>query len=171
MKSFSKSALSKVVTILLVMLFGLMAIGSTSSEPTTQEQGSGTVESGTADTTAIGKYKVDIKSCRLAKSYDDKDVVIVKYGFTNVSNDTAASFSSAIEDEVFQNGIGLNKAYVLSDDANFSTDNQSKEIKKGATLDVEVAYELNDSTTDINVEVSLWLSFDNTKFAKTFKIA
>ena len=46
-----------------------------------------------------------------------------------------------------------------------------KEIKKGATLEVECAYELNDTTTDIEVEVTETFSFDDEIVTKTFSIA
>ena len=46
-----------------------------------------------------------------------------------------------------------------------------KEIKKGASLEVEVAYTLNDSTSEIEVEVKELFSFQNTLITKTFSIA
>ena len=70
----------------------------------------------------------------------------------------------------FQNGVGLNKAYVLADSANYNSDNQSKKIQKGSSLDVEVAYKLNDNSTDVTVEISQLFSWDNTKISKTFTI-
>ena len=44
-------------------------------------------------------------------------------------------------------------------------------IKAGVSLDVEVAYELNDTTTDIEVEVKELISFDDDLVTKTFSIA
>ena len=76
----------------------------------------------------------------------------------------------SLNTSVFQDGIGLNECYVADDSANYSSDNQSKEIKSGASLSVEVAYELNDSVTDIEVEVSEYLSWSDKKVTKTFKI-
>ena len=70
----------------------------------------------------------------------------------------------------YQNGVGLNSAFVLDDSANYSSDNQTKEIKKGASIEVEVAYELNDTTSDIEVEVEELFSFDDTVIKKTFSI-
>ena len=117
----------------------------------------------------MGDYEVEIKSARLTKDFEGKAVVVITYAFTNHGKDNA-SFSFALNDEVFQNGVGLNNAYILKDD-DYSADNQTKEIKTGASLDVDVAYELNDSTTDVEVEVSELISFDDAKITKTFKIA
>lgn len=160
-----KKALS--VTILLaVLLFSLCSCIETDS---TQDQGQGSATPDNSTKSTLGDYNVVIDSCRLATDFEGKPIVIVKYIFTN-NGDDPACFSLAIEDSVFQNGIGLNDCYFADESANYSSDNQMKEIKKGATLSVEVAYELNDSTTDVEVEVSELISFDDKKITKTFSI-
>lgn len=155
--------------ILVVLVFAVFAMGS--SEESTTSQGSGQAAVETTVGNSIGKYAVEIDSCRLAKDYEGKPVVIVKYLFTNVADDNAVSFMVAFDDAVYQGGVGLNSAYFLKDSAKYSSDNQTKEIKKGATLEVEVAYELNDSETDVEVEVKELFSFDNKVITKTFTIA
>lgn len=155
------------VAAVILVVFGLFAVGS--GESTENNQGSGSVDIQTETAGELGDYNVEIKSCRLAKDYEGKNVVIVKYGFTN-NSDSSASFDFTFEDQVFQAGIGLNKAYVLADNANYSEDNKTKEIKTGATLDVEVAYELNDNTTDIEVEVKELFSFSDSVVKKNFSI-
>ncbi len=157
------------IAVLVVMVFTAFALGSGESE--TVDQGDASAETKSTVANEIGKYSVEIDSCRLAKDFEGDPVVIVKYIFTNVADDNAASFMFAFDDEVYQNGVGLNEAYFLKDSAKYSSDNQTKEIKKGASLEVEVAYELNDKTTDIEVEVKGLFSFDNKTLTKTFKIA
>lgn len=157
-----------IITVLLIALFAVFALGS--GEKETVNQGSGSAETKTTMDNEIGKYTVVIDSCRLAKDYSGKPVVIVKYIYTNVSDDNPTSFMIAFDEAVYQNGVGLNSAYILDDSAKYSEDNQMKEIKKGATLDVEVAYELNDTTTDIEVEVKELFSFNDKTLTKTFKI-
>lgn len=151
------------LAILLIAVFGIFALGS--GEDDESDQGSATV-----DNTAIGDYSVVIDSCRLAKDYEGKDVVIVKYKFTNENDDDPAAFFVTFDETVYQNGVGLNEAYFLKDSANYSADNQTKEIKKGASIDVEVAYELNDTATDIEVEVKELISFSDKTIKKTFAI-
>lgn len=159
---------SLLLTILLVVAFALFALGSgESEEPASQGEG---VASQT-NNDALGEYTVVIDSCRLAEDYEGKPVAIIKYIFTNVSDEDPASFGVAMEAAVFQAGVGLNEAYVLDDSANYSSDNQSKEIKQGASIEVEVAYNLNDTTTPLEVEVSEWISFSDKKITKTFNIA
>lgn len=159
--------LTVLLSVVLVLMFAVFALGS--GESASKDQGQGSADSGNSDAT-IGDYQVEIQSCRLAKDYEGKDVVIVKYLYTNVANDTATAFYIAFDENVYQNGVGLNEAYILDDSANYSADNQTKEIKKGASLEVEVAYELNDTTTDIEVEVKELFSFDDTTITKTFSI-
>lgn len=177
-----KHSLKKIITLLIsVLLLASIALATTGCcfPASDSDSGTGTNNnSGTANNAGssnndnvLGNYKVEIDSCRLASNYSGDAIVIVKYIFTNVSDESPSSFSSTVSDEVYQGGIGLNECYFAADSANYSSDNQYKEIKKGASLEVEVAYELNDTTTDIEVEVSEWLSFSNKTVTKTFKIA
>ena len=159
---------SLLLTVLLVIAFAVFALGSGESE--VKDQGEGKAGTQATVENGIGKYSVQIDSCRIAKDYSGKPVAIVKYIFTNVSDEKPAAFYVAFDDSVFQNGVGLNESYMLDDSANYSSDNQTKEIKAGASLEVEVAYELNDETTDIEVEVSELFSFDDTVITKTFSI-
>ncbi len=163
-----KRWLSLLLSVVLVFTFGLFAMGSGESED--GEQGSGSAVN-QEDPNMLGDYKVEISSCRLAKNYEGKTVAIVKFIYTNVSDDSPSSFSAAFEDHAYQDGVGLNEALFLSDSANYSNDNQIKELKKGSSLEVEVAYELNDETTDIEVEIQELISFDEKTLRKTFSIA
>ena len=157
--------------IAITLLFIVFAMGSGDDTATQSDQGSGTAKATQTDNTSIGNYSVEISECRLSKDFEGKDVVIIKYKFTNVADENPASFYVAFDDAAFQNGVGLNEAYILDDSANYNSDNQTKEIKKGASLDVEVAYELNDTTTDVEIEVKELFSFDEKTITKTFKIA
>lgn len=118
----------------------------------------------------LGNYHVIIDSFRLAEDYQGNPIIIVKYKFTNNSSESATFFAT-LNDAVYQNGVGLNECYLTDDSANYSSNNQMKEIKTGVTLDVEIAYELNDTTTPIEVEVSRYVSFTNKKVTKTFTIS
>lgn len=158
-----------IIAVALVLMFSIFALGS-GEESSTTDQGAGTTEQGNTDNTSIGDYSLEILSARKAKDYTGKDVIIIKYKYTNVNNDDATAFYIAFDDTAYQNGVGLNESYVLADSANYNADNQTKEIKKGASLEVEVAYELNDTTTDVMVEVKETFSFSDDTITKTFTI-
>ena len=157
-----------VLAILVIVAFFVFAVCS--GESSTTDQCIGSANSENKVNYELGDYSVVIDSCRLAKDYAGKPVVIVKYVFTNVANENPTAFFVAFDDAVYQNGVGLNHAYVLEDSANYSEDNQTKQIKKGASIDVEVAYELNDTTTEIEVEVEELFSFNSDKLIKKFSI-
>ena len=155
--------LNLLLVALLIVAFAAFALGS--GESTSTDQGSGSVAND-----QIGDYSLEIDSCRIAKGLEGQPVVIVKYIFSNVNDDDAVSYSGAFNDAVYQNGVGLNEAWFVDDSAEYNMDNQNKEIKKGATLEVEVACELNDTSTDIEVEVSELFSFDDTTITKTLSL-
>ena len=94
-----------ILVVLLIGVYGIFALGSGSDGEST-DQGTGSAQQD-EEKSNLGEYQVDIVSCRLAKSYDNKSVVIVKYKFTNNSDDDTA-FYIAFEDNVYQNGVGLN---------------------------------------------------------------
>ena len=160
-----KKLISLVLVAILVCSIAILSTGCVDTATSVNNQGTGN-----ATANNLGEYTIEIKSCRLAKDYSGKDVAIITYGFTNNSDD-AAAFYVTFDCNVYQGGVGLNESYILSDSANYNSDNQTKSIKKGASLDVEVAYELNDTTKDINVEISALISFDDSKVTKTFTIA
>lgn len=170
MKNMTRKFLTLIAVLSTILIFGMFALGSGDSSPENQGVGSVQKTQTTGKSSNLGNYSVEIKSCRLAEDYLGKPIVIVKYAFTNNDEDPTA-FYLTFDDSVYQNGVGLSECYIADDSANYSSDNQTKEIKKGATIEVEVAYELNDTTTDIEVEVSRLFSLSDKKIVKTFKIA
>lgn len=114
----------------------------------------------------IGDYEISIESARISKDYEKKPVVIVKYKFTNNSDDTT-SFIAATHSQAFQDGVELELAMVM-DDKTYDAGNSMKDIKKGASIEVEEAYLLS-GKSDVEVEVSELISLSDEKVAKTFK--
>ena len=179
-----KKFLSILCVLAILATFGVFALGSSESEPSVVDQGNANGDTQTAedeasaadseeaeDPTAIGDYKVDIKSYRLAKDYEGKDVIIVTYGFTNVSHSEPISFSLALEDTAFQNDIGLNESFLVDESYNYSSDTQLKDIKAGASLDVEIAYDLDDTASDVVIEICELFSLEDKTLTKTFTLA
>lgn len=165
-----KRVLSLILAVLIVLTFGVFALASSSSDDDTKTQSTGQTDTAQTDDTSLGKISVEIKSCRIAKDYEGSPVAIVTYVFTN-NDDDAKSFWLAVEHHAYQNGIGLNDAYILEDSANYNDENYMKEVKKGASLEVERAYKLNDTTTDIEVEVKKLISLDDTTIRKVFTLS
>ena len=173
MSKKNKTILLVTLSVVLIGIFAVFAFGSSSSSSeTVKTQDSASVtNSASMDPTKIGNYNVVIESCRLATTrLDGKECVLVKYKFTN-NSDTEESFNSAIDDKVFQNGVELKEEYFYSDDLGYNGRDAHKDVKPGATLELEVAYDLNDSVTDINVELKEFFGWSNDKITKTFSIA
>ena len=123
------------------------SVDTTTTTTTTVEEAENTSNEGLFD-----DYKVEGVGARMSKDYEDKDCVIITYNFTNYSSESAA-FWSSFSDVVYQNGVGLNEVYVLkNNDADL--DSNMKEVKDGATVLVEEAYELNDTVTDLEIEIT-----------------
>ncbi|MBQ3431342.1 MAG: DUF5067 domain-containing protein [Clostridia bacterium] len=165
-----KKLLPVLLSVLVVFGFACFALGSGEDDSKKTTQAKGEAETTVEENEKLGDYAVEILSCRLAKDFEGKDVVIVKYKFTN-NSDKAANFMFAFDDSVFQDGVGLNDSLFVDESAKYSADNQQKDIKPGTSLEVECAYELNDTKTDVEVEVKELISFDEKTITKTFSIA
>lgn len=108
----------------------------------------------------IGDYNVVIKDHFFDENYDNKKVIVVTYTFTNNSS-VDTSYDVAIFEQCFQNGIELEKEFFSMDIDNYNTDNKSKTVKPGVSLDVQQAYILNDEETTIDVEIEEFLGFSD----------
>jgi predicted nucleic acid-binding Zn ribbon protein len=172
----AKNKNHKILVVILILLALIIIIavagsgGDDSTDTATKTQTNGTVETVESDENSIGQYSVEITKARLTSTYDGKPAVVVTYKFTNNSDDTPESFNVAFDDEVYQNGVGLNSSYFLKEGDPYSSDNASKEIKIGASIEVEKAYELNDSSTPIEVEVKELFSFNDETITRTFDL-
>ena len=126
-------------------------------------------ESGTvsgADEAATSEYAVSIDECFVTTDYMGKPAAVVTYTFTN-NSDEAKSFMVAINAQAFQNGVELSTTTISGSDA---WENQMKEVKSGASITVQKAYELDDQENDLVVECTELISFNDSILAsKTFE--
>ena len=165
-KKSKKGCLIAVIIVAVIALIGIIAGvagGGKSDTPTQTSEDSSTsqqkVEAKKGDENNVGKCKVELKDSKIATDYEGKKVLVVTYGFTN-NDEQAQSFNVAVEDKAYQNGVEL--GMVLSDYGidGFSYDEKIKDVKPGVSLDVQCAYELNDETTDVELELSRYFSND-----------
>ena len=191
-----KKAFRLAAIVMVLLAFCLMAIGSGSSKKGTETktQQAETVENPgeyqedeseekqeaekaeTEKTTKksnpnqLGDYEVVIKSAKVTKDYEGEPAVIVTFEFTNNSDETK-SWMTAVSAKAFQDGVELDSAFVSSSNKDYDASNSTKEIKPGATINVQKAYELDNTSSDVEIEVSEWLSFNkDTVLTKTFQI-
>lgn len=135
------------------------------SEAASEEERS----SAPADSGSLGDFDVAILSARKAVDYEGKPALVVSYKFTNNAADNKM-FLSSVSGKAFQDGVQLDTAVITGDDS-ISVENQMKEVKTGASIEVDVAYLLDSEASDVEVEVSELISFSDEKIVKVFKLA
>ena len=86
---------------------------------------------------------ITIISHSLSKDYDDKDVLVIEYAYTNIEDD-ATSFSFACQDSVFQNGIECSSTIFGCDEVD--AQQQLNDVQPGVTYNLKVGYLLQDMT-------------------------
>ena len=130
------------------------------AEDATQEE-----EAEPEEAAAESPYAVTIDGAETGTDWEGNPCVIVTYTFTNNSEE-ATSFMVALSAEVYQDGVQLDRA--ICDDVD--PDPEMNNVKTGASIQVQIAYELS-STSDVEVEVyELW-DFDHTMLAnQTFSV-
>ena len=120
----------------------------------------------------IGNYEVTILSAQVVKNTSDgKYDLIVTYSFTNNATESKA-FGYAVSPKLFQNGVEIPELWSrIGIEDYYDFDNQHKEIKPGTTLEVQEAYKLADTTTEVEVEISEWISLSKKTISYTISLA
>lgn len=87
----------------------------------------------------------------------NQECLIVYYEFTN-NSDKTQTFDYCFDDKVFQNGVELESSYFHAND---ETKNSGKEIKPGVTITVASSFVLTENRSNVELEVSPFMSFDD----------
>lgn len=98
-------------------------------------------------------FAVAINGSQPGTDYSGAAVLVVDYTFTN-NSDKAVSFMFAVQAKAFQDGVELERAI----GADIASEDQLKEIKPGAAIELQVGYVLSGSS-DVTVEVTELVSF------------
>lgn len=114
------------------------------------------------------KYSVTINGYRIVEDYDGAPCIAIDYTFTNVSDDSATSMQLATDITVYQDGVECEDAYFA--DAN--SDGYSNKVKAGVSVDVTRAYKLQNTSSNVEVEVGQLFSWNDDLLAyEVFQIA
>lgn len=161
--------------IALVLILSIFVVGCSSSNDNSTPNEVATTEpsnyvseatpSPISDST-IGDYEVTIKSAKLGEDYEGNTIIVLTYDWTNNSDETAAALYS-ITVKAFQDGIELDYAIVMDSDV-YDSGASFKEIRPGATLEVQSAFVLRNDSSDVEVEISEWISFSDDVITKVF---
>lgn len=122
------------------------------------EDGQEATEATRANPAQLGDYVVEIKSATVTQDYEGNPAVIITYSWTNNSSETTSPMLS-ISTAVFQDGVGMDTAFIYDDPA-YDSGMYSTDVRPGTTIDVQEAFELNNTTSPIEVEITEAFSWD-----------
>ena len=135
--------------LVVLMLFGLTACGKdkTAADP---------------NVIKLGDYELRYKGACIMEDSSGKDAIVLTLDFTNNSKENA-SYLWSVSETVMQNGVELEVASVITDYETFDvvTNNQFKEIEPGATLEVQTAFVLADTTSTVKATFEQMLGKKN----------
>lgn len=152
----------------LIGCLGLVGCGSSDSGSSDESSSSGATEQAQQEQAqeATSDYEVKIGKTKLGKDYEGDPCLIVTYTFTN-NSDEKMSASSACNFEAYQDGSELEMTF----DSDWDSDDYYANCKKGGSQKFQLAFELDNKKSDVELEVSDFISFDDTVIAsKTVSI-
>ena len=160
-----------IIAVVAVVIILIAVIASGGSDDSSSEDSNASAvtsavsaESEEKSNDTVGDFKCVVKGAKLCKDWTGKDAVLITYEFTN-NSDSAVSFDVALDARAYQDGVGLETA-ILDED----TDYLDVDIKPGVTKEVKKAYNLRDTSTEIEIEVSELISFSDDKIVTTVEI-
>ena len=102
----------------------------------------------------IGPYHFEISDTARTEEITEGTAVIVKYTITNNSDETITP-GSVTRLQVFQNGVSLSGITIIGAENGALMDNEYKSIQPGASIEVEEAFTLDDTTMPIQVSAEM----------------
>ena len=174
----------KMLSLLLIaaLMLSLCACGSsesTETSKTTQNKNTTVLEAPPKETEApveplaasgdLGDVSVAIGDLEHIKDYDGNPAILIYFTFTNNSEENQSAMIS-LSCKAFQNGIGLEDAFIVDENVYDSSD-LMKEIQPGSTIELAKAYTLSSDTAPVEFVVSESITFNDTKLGKTYEIA
>ena len=115
----------------------------------------------------LGNYYVEIKSAVLTSDYGGSPAILITYSWTNNSQETTNALSAFIE-RAFQDGVQLDSATILSTNPQYSSGTALRDVRPGATTDVQRAYLISDSGSPVEFEVFEFLGDSEAGVSITF---
>lgn len=160
MKKFVAAPIVLILTI--VMALCLAACGSQTSPGNSNQ-----TSSQAAETVDLGDYTAVYKGCKLAKTEDGGDALVLTYDFTNGS-DQAASFFWTFFYTAQQADTVLETAW-YDENGNDLCQNLQKEIVAGKTHEINLALTLENTEDDVTIRFSDL--FDDHVYNQTIHLA
>lgn len=141
----------------------------TNTKPQTQAPAPDPKPAAVSDSGDLGDYYVNIKEAYTVQDYEGNPAIVVTFSWTNNSDKTTSS-AVALYMKAFQGGVQLDNALIFDTDL-FDSSGYLKDIRPGASLDVQQAFKLRNNSSDVEIEVSELISFSDDIVGTTFKLS
>ena len=99
----------------------------------------------------VGDAYIAVKDWKIVDDYSGEPVLVLTYDWTNNSDETASAVLS-VSTKAFQNGISLDTGIVLDD--SIDTGSLIREVKPGTTIEVQELFSLQDTESEIEIEIT-----------------
>ena len=106
-------------------------------------------------------YTVTYNNFSLSSDYEGNTVIIENLTFKNLSSEARPFFTTS-NVTLYQDGIELEDAYFV-DGCDYGL-SQTK-LQQGASLDVQQAHVLRNTTSPVYIEITDWISFNGKKYS------
>lgn len=150
------------VIVILFLIGALFGGGDTSDKSDDSNNGQDstvTAQTNPTDENNVGDYKVELVDSYITQNTSNDDILVVTYNFTN-NDDEPRAFTYAIDDKAYQNGVELGDVYSSYGIDGYDFTTSDSEIKPGVTVEVQEAYKLYDTSTPVEIELSVLFSDD-----------
>ena len=101
----------------------------------------------------LGDFYVEYRDAALGEDLDGAPVIVVTYYWENNSEETTSA-SMTVECSLFQDGVSLSDALFVSDEY-CDYDNYWADVRPGAGVEVQEAFELGDLSSEVEIEITL----------------
>ncbi len=169
-KKFNMAARIAISAVIVFVHIGIFAGGSSASSEAgnavSAESSSVSAQEQERAQGQIGDYVCTVESAEKCNDWNGKNAVKITYSFTNNSSG-AESFDSALQTEVYQNGVELQSTFTrdYADEIGIEPN-----IKPGASKEVSKVYELEDDSSQVEIEISEFTSFGSDKLNYTVEL-
>lgn len=114
--------------------------------------GKGEEETKDPNLLTVGDFELRYKGASIMTDYEGNDALVLTLDFTNKSEETTDYFWSIYE-TAMHNGAELEMAIVYLDEETLESvdDSQYQNVEPGATVEVQTAFELDDTTGEVEI--------------------
>lgn len=133
----------------------------TSAPPIAPSSGAGTV----------GDYYVEIQSAFIANDHEGSPAIIVTYSWTNNSDRTTNALT-VLSEKAYQHGVQLDRAIIYSSETpGYEANTSTRNLRPGATTEVQCAFSISDSTAEVELEISEFIGFSSDTVTTSFDLS